>query len=373
MPPTIQRLVRLLVLALALGAVVPDRVRAQTAGEKKPVAGRSAAAETDYQEFAQLRRMASTKDEPALQKVVAAGFAFLSRHAASPRATEVVNGLAFYANAIDGKRPDLRAAYLTRLKAELAVAMRTEGADDDTRAAWLALVAALADHDVRAAYNADNLALFRRQIDLLAQAPASGRFLIERERSYLHVLSVGVSLGEAAAHLQQLLSHSDPAMVAMARVELNLVELKQAPLALKFVAWDGRPVDLVKLRGRVVLLHVWSTSQKAPAGGFEAVRKLYDEYRKRGLEVVSICVDPAENRAKVAAALQRHSVPWPVHFDGLGFKHPLLEKLNLSNAPALLLLDQKGFLQHAMQGTYLTVNLPHNQVVAQTRRLLVIR
>ena len=66
-------------------------------------------------------------------------------------------------------------------------------------------------------------------------------------------------------------------------------------------------------------------------------------------------------------------MPWPVQFDGLGFKHPLLEKLNLSSAPALLLLDQKGFLQHAMQGTHLTVNLAHHQVVAHTRRLLVIR
>lgn len=355
---------------------MPAPAAAQSGGSKSgeakepaPKAVRDAA----FAEFNQLRRLPAAKDEPALQKVIASGMAFLGRHPTASRATEVVNGLAFYANAIDGKRPELRAAYVGHLKSELARAMQTDGQNDDSRAVWLALAAAAADCEVRAAYNADNLSAFRRQIDVLAGAPAASRFLVERERSYVHVLSVGVSLAEAGVHLRKLLTYRDPAVAAMARTELNLVELKQAPLELKFTALDGRPVDLVRLRGRVVVLYVWSTGQKGAAVSLEAVRKLYDEYRKRGLEVVSICVDPADNRANVAAALQQSPVPWPVHFDGLGLKHPLLEKLNLTGAPALLVLDQKGFLQHVMQGAYLTVNLPHHQVVAQTRRLLVIR
>ena len=341
-------------------------------GGKKIPAPKSAR-DADFADFNQLRRMPATKDEPALKKLVASGLTFLRLHPASLRATEVVNGLAFYANGIDGKRPEARALYVSHLKSELEVLMRGEVRDEETRAAWLALSAALADYEVRAAYNADNLAAFRRQIDVLAGAPAAGRFLVERERSYVHVLSVGVSLAEAGAHLRKLLAHPDPAVAAMARTELNLVELKRAPLELKFTALDGRPVDLVRLRGRVVVLYVWSTGQKGAAGSLEAVRKLHDEYRRRGLEVVSICVDPADQRAKAAAALQQNPVPWPVQYDGLGLKHPLLEKLNLTAAPALLLLDQKGFLQHAMQGTHLSVNLPYNQLVAHTRRLLVIR
>ena len=376
MSQTARSFVRLFALAVTVAVAMPAPVGAEPVGSpsgdakvQTPKAVRDAA----FTEFNQLRRMPATKDGPALRNLVSSGLTFLTRYPESLRAPDVVNGLAFYANGIEVKRPEARATYVAHLKGELAAALRAEGPEGDARVALLALTAAVADYEVRAAYNADNLTLFRGQIDVLAGAPAASRFLVERERSYGHVLSVGVSLAEAGAHFQKLLVHHDPAVVVMARTELNLVEVQQVPLQLQFTAWDGRPVDAARLRGRVVVVYVWSTGQKGPAGSLAAVRTLYDEYRRRGLEVVSVCVDPAENRAKVEASLQANPVPWPVQFDGLGFKHPLLEKLNLSSAPALLLLDQKGFLQHAMQGTRLTVNLAHHQVVAHTRRLLVIR
>ena len=47
--------------------------------------------------------------------------------------------------------------------------------------------------------------------------------------------------------------------------------------------------------------------------------------------------------------------------------------LTVTGVPAVLVLDQKGMLQHTMQGMNLTVNLPFNQLEGQVKRLLGVK
>ena len=362
-----RQLIPALVCTLAIaGAVAMRAADTQAPPPKNP-------GDIAYEEFNKVRNAPGARDQAQFQKIIAAGMSYLLNHPTYWRVNEVVNNLAFYAGSIDRKQAALRTSYLSFLKLEVTNLRYKEGVSDNTKAALAAVDAAIADFEVRDAFNRDNLTNLREKIDALAEAPGGGRFLVERERSYVHVLTVGTSLARAEEHLKTLLNHKDKGVAGMARSELNLVEVKKEPYALAFTALDGKQVDFAQLRGKVVALYFWSSTNKGSIGNFETLKQVYSDYRKRGFDVVTVSFDKAEDRAKVEAAVKENRIAWPVHFDGKGNKTEFAAKLGVTDVSRLLVFDQKGMLQHSMQGTSLTVNLPLNQLEGQVRRLLGIK
>jgi glutathione peroxidase-family protein len=366
---------RLLTLALVCCCTIAGTVLAQAPGkapDKKAPAPKTPA-DLEYDEYNKVRTSSAKKDQAQFQKVIALGTAFLEKNPTHSRVNDVVNSLAFYPNAIDKKEAAQRTSYLSFLKLDVTNLRFKEGVGDPAKAALTAVDAAVADFEVRDAFNRDNLANFREKLDALAEVPGSGRFLVERERSYVHILTLGSSLARAEEHLKKLVDHKDKGVAAMARTELNLVEMKKEPFALKFTGFDGKEVDVAQLRGKVVALYFWTSTNKSSLGNFEPLKQVYSNYRKKGFEVVTVSLDKAEDREKVAGAIKANKLAWPVHYDGKGSKNEMVAKLNVTGSSALLVLDQKGMLQHTMQGTNLTVNLPVNQLDGQAKRLLGIK
>jgi thiol-disulfide isomerase/thioredoxin len=366
---------RLLTLALIGCFSLVGASRAQAPGGKTTDVKAPAKTPADlaYDEFNKERNASGAKDQARFQKVIAAGMTCFAQHPTYWRVNDVVTGLAFYGNAIDKKQVALRTAYVSLLKLEIANQRYKDGVSDATKTALAALDAAVADFEVREAFNKDNLVNFREKIDGLAEAPGGARFLADRERSYVHILTLGTSLARAEDHLKKLLAHPDKGVAGMARTELNLVEIKRQPYELSFTAFDGKPVDFAQLRGKVVVLYFWSSTNKGSIGALDALKQIASDYRKKGLEVVTVSYDKAEDREKLAAAIKENRISWPVHFDGKGAKAEFAAKLNITGVPALLVFDQKGMLLHTMQGTNLTVNLPVNQLDGQVRRMFGIK
>ncbi len=330
-------------------------------------------ADNAYDEFNRERGSKAAKDQAQFKKVIAAAMAYLAEYPTHSRVNEVVSNLASYGNGIDSKQPALRTSYLSNLKLEVTNLRYKEGVSNNTKAALAAVDAAVADFEVRAAFNRENLGNVREKIDVLAEAPGGGRFLADRERSYVAILTVGASPALAEKHLNTLLQHKEKGVASMARTELNLLELKKQPFALAFTGFDGKPVDLAQLRGKVVALYFWSSTSKTSLGNFETLKRLHADYRKKGFEVVTVSYDKAEDREALAAAIKQNKIAWPVYYDGKGAKNDFSPKLNVTSVPALLVFDQGGILQHSMQGSYLTVNLPVSQLEGQVKRLLKIK
>lgn len=366
---------RLLTAALVCCFILTGWARAQAPGAAKAPPPKTPA-DLALDEFNKVRTAPGDKNQARFQAVIAAGTNFLAQYPTHGRAGEVVNNLAFFGGSIDRKQVELRTSYLSNLKLEVANQKFKDGVTDAAKAAFVAVEAAMADFEAREQLTPANLANFREKVDALAEEPAGGRFLAERERSYVHILSFDRSLqalSRAEAHLKKLLEHKDKGVSGMARSELNLVEAKKAPFALSFTALDGKPVDFAQLRGKVVALYFWSSTNKGSLGNLDALKQIYSDYRKRGFEVVTVSFDKAEDQAKVTAAVKENRIAFPVHFDGKGAKTEFAAKLNISNVPALLVFDQKGMLLHSLQGTFLTINLPVNQLEGQVKRLLGIK
>jgi peroxiredoxin len=356
------------VCALAAAAFAAD---APKGGEKKAPPPKTPA-DLAFDEFDKARKEPGAKDQARFAKVIGAGIAYLTKNPTHGRVNEVIRELAFYANNnVDGKQAALRTSYASNLRLAATNARFKEGVSEQAVAALFAVDAASADAELRAAPSAAGLVELREKIDALAEAPQSGRFLSERERSYAHLLTAfnAPPFAKADEHLRKLLKHADKGVAGMAQTELNILEARKTPLEFKFTGIDGKEVDLAALRGKVVGIYFWSAANGGSVRNFEGLQRVASDYRRKGLEMITVSFDKPEDEAKVKAAIKDQGIKWPVHFDGKGAKHALASRLNLTGVPALLILDQKGMLQASMQGLNLTVNLPANQIENPVKRL----
>ena len=338
--------------------------------EKKAPAPKTPA-DLSLDQFNKVRGEPGAKDQARFQKVIAAGIEYLTTHPTHGSVAGAVNNLAFYAGGIDKKQPALRVSYLSFLKLEVANAKYKEGLNDNAKAALAAVEAAIADFEARESMTRDNMVAFREKLDELAALPGSGRFLGDRERSYLN-LTTFTAPQRAEEHARKLLEHKEKGVKDVAREELNILTAKKQPVALSFTGLDGKPVDLAQLRGKVVAVYFWSVANKGSVDRLEQIRQIVSDNRKKGLELVTISYDKEEDRAKLTKFIKDTKFVYPVSFDGKGTKHEFGNKLNVYSVPRLLLIDQKGNLFTTVSGSpvgRLTPNLEVNQLEGAFKQL----
>jgi len=371
---------RLLILTLAcmLGltaAALAQPPKSGKAGDKKAPAPKTPG-DLAYDEFNKVRTEKSALDQKRFQRVISAGMAYLMEYPTHGRVSDAIRDLAFFGTNIDRKLQAQRLAYSSLLKLEVTNSRYKEGLSDPVKVVLAALDAAVADNDVREVFNADNLNTLREKIDTLAEMPGSARFIVERERSYSHVVMIGSNAARAEAHLKKLLEHKEKSVATMAREELNIVEAKKEPCAMKFSTIDGKEVDMAQLRGKVVAFYFWSTGNKSSVDRIEPLKQLHSNYKKKNFEVVGVSYDKAEDRPKLEKFIKDNRISWPVYFDGNGAKGEFATKFNATGVPRLLVFDQKGILQTTLVGTpvaRVTADFPANQLEGTVKKLLGIK
>jgi thiol-disulfide isomerase/thioredoxin len=121
---------------------------------------------------------------------------------------------------------------------------------------------------------------------------------------------------------------------------------------MKFTAADGRAVDLAALRGKVVLVDFWATWCGPCMNEMPHVKDVYAKYRDRGFEVIGVSLDGdgitkgiqsgVRTQEDFLAFLEREKMPWPQHYDNLGWKNEFAQKFSIKSIPAVFLLDRDG-------------------------------
>jgi thiol-disulfide isomerase/thioredoxin len=105
---------------------------------------------------------------------------------------------------------------------------------------------------------------------------------------------------------------------------------------LKFKSPEGNLVTLDSFRGKPVLLDIWATWCAPCVKGLEAISRIYEEAKGKGLVLLS--VDEDEEAKTAADLLAKKNYTWPnFHDDG-----QIGEKLRSSNVPRTLLIDGQG-------------------------------
>jgi len=110
---------------------------------------------------------------------------------------------------------------------------------------------------------------------------------------------------------------------------------------------------LKKKRGKVVMINLWATWCVPCREEFPDLIKLYGKYRDRGLELILISVDFAEQRREVEAFLKENGVTFPTYINAEESYEALIDFLApdwIGGFPTTFVIDRKGRLTRSLVG-----------------------
>jgi peroxiredoxin len=96
---------------------------------------------------------------------------------------------------------------------------------------------------------------------------------------------------------------------------------------------------LSALRGKVVLVDFWATWCIPCRYESPNVRKVYDQYKSAGFEVISVSIDKPEDAAKIPAVMKEDGMTWPQVHD---LTRKIQQAYYVTAVPAMFLIDQEG-------------------------------
>lgn len=189
--------------------------------------------------------------------------------------------------------------------------------------------------------------------DLGRRFPASDRRRFA-EQTYVRALErADAAAAEAFLRTRVGAQETNGGVRELASGRLRIMEMRRTPLELAFTAADGRPVDLAKLRGKVVLVDFWATWCKPCLEEMPHVRAAYQKYHDRGFEVIGISFDKApgptprameRTAEQVSRFARENGMPWPHHYDGAYWQNELGRRFAINEIPATFLLGKDGRL-----------------------------
>lgn len=99
----------------------------------------------------------------------------------------------------------------------------------------------------------------------------------------------------------------------------------------------GEKISLKNFRGKYVLLDFWASWCGPCRGEIPNLKKAWDNYHRKGLEIISITTD--KNEQNWQKALAEEQMPW-TQLNGRGSK--VADQYNVRGIPHILLIDPKG-------------------------------
>ena len=102
----------------------------------------------------------------------------------------------------------------------------------------------------------------------------------------------------------------------------------------------GHPLSVSAYKGKVLLVDFWATWCVPCVAELPNVKKAYEEYHAKGLEIIGISLD--EDKQTLSDFVKTNNVPWPQYFDGKRWTNDLVLKYAVSSIPATFLLDRNG-------------------------------
>jgi peroxiredoxin len=134
--------------------------------------------------------------------------------------------------------------------------------------------------------------------------------------------------------------------------EAGFIDIKLPDVSAKTVA-------LSSLKGNIILLYFWVSTDKAQLMFNNDLKALYETYRPKGLAIYQVSLDT--DKTIWAKAVADQSLPWINVCDGLGAASPVLRTYNITKIPAAFLINR--------QGDIVAANLSNTEIEKEIKRI----
>ena len=121
---------------------------------------------------------------------------------------------------------------------------------------------------------------------------------------------------------------------------LRRLDLHGKPLRLSGPGLNNATIDVSHYRGRVLLVYYWATWCKPCTEDLPQIRALYEQYHRRGFEVIGVNLDSTDDPIRPFLAHQR--ITWPQIFQPGGLDSPPAQALGIFSLPTMFLVDKTG-------------------------------
>lgn len=103
---------------------------------------------------------------------------------------------------------------------------------------------------------------------------------------------------------------------------------------------DGTSISASDYRSKMLVLNFCAKWCGFCAPEIPYLKKVYEEHRHKGLEVIGISLD--ENEAELREYIEEHEIPWPQIFDGNGWNTKLARYFGINSLPSQWFIDRDG-------------------------------
>jgi thiol-disulfide isomerase/thioredoxin len=162
---------------------------------------------------------------------------------------------------------------------------------------------------------------------------------------------------QRALYARVVKEYPDSSLAVTARGKVRQLDAVGMPFELAFTdAISGAEISMTGQKGKVVVINFWATDSD-----FEMPRlkKLYAEYKDKGVEFIGVSLDPKEGGLeKLKAYVAKEGISWPQYFQGDGWDSKFSLSWGINEIPAVFVVDQEGKLFSVEIGGILETMIP---------------
>jgi len=108
-------------------------------------------------------------------------------------------------------------------------------------------------------------------------------------------------------------------------------------------AISGAEISIKSLRGKVVVVDFWATWCGPCVAEMPAMKKLYAEFKSKGVEFIGVSLDYKDGGLDALKAfVTKEGISWPQYYQGDGGNSRFSTSWGIDSIPTVFLVDQEG-------------------------------